>query len=102
MLITASEDQTLKMWNLQKTITTKKSTNLDVEPVYTFRGHTGGLIAITTITTITIPIVITITITITVTILPVSSSSPSPQARCSASACPVPVTSASPAGWMVV
>ena len=44
MLITASEDQTLKMWNLQKTITTKKSTNLDVEPVYTFRGHTGGLI----------------------------------------------------------
>ena len=99
-MITASEDQTLKMWNLQKTITTKKSTNLDVEPVYTFRGHTGGLIAITTITTITIPIVITITIT--VTILPVSSSSPPPQARCSACACPVPVTSASPAGWMVV
>ena len=31
VLITASEDQTLKMWNLQKTITTKKSTNLDVE-----------------------------------------------------------------------
>jgi len=47
VLITASEDQTLKMWNLQKTITTKKSTNLDVEPVYTFRGHTGPVLCLT-------------------------------------------------------
>jgi striatin 1/3/4 len=46
VLITASEDQTLKMWNLQKTITTKKSTNLDVEPVYTFRGHTGPVLCL--------------------------------------------------------
>ena len=46
MLITASEDQTLKMWNLQKTITTKKSTALDVEPVYTFRGHMGSVLCL--------------------------------------------------------
>jgi len=47
VLITASEDQTLKLWNLQKTITTKKSTALDVEPVYTFRGHTGPVLCLT-------------------------------------------------------
>ena len=46
VLITASEDQTLKMWNLQKTITSKKSTQLDVEPVYTFRGHTGPVLSL--------------------------------------------------------
>lgn len=46
VLITASEDQTLKMWNLQKTVTTKKSTNLDVEPVYTFRGHMGPVLCL--------------------------------------------------------
>merc|ERR1719347_95306 len=46
VLITASEDQTLKMWNLQKTITSKKSTQLDVEPVYTFRGHTGPVLCL--------------------------------------------------------
>ena len=46
-MITASEDQTLKLWNLQKTITTKKSTALDVEPVYTFRGHTGPVLCLT-------------------------------------------------------
>jgi len=46
VLITASEDQTLKLWNLQKTITTKKSTALDVEPVYTFRGHTGPVLCL--------------------------------------------------------
>ena len=37
VLITASEDQTLKLWNLQKTVPAKKSAALDVEPVYTFR-----------------------------------------------------------------
>ena len=51
VLITASEDQTLKMWNLQKTITSKKSTQLDVEPVYTFRGHTGPVLCLCVSTT---------------------------------------------------
>ena len=34
------------MWNLQKTITSKKSTQLDVEPVYTFRGHAGPVLCL--------------------------------------------------------
>uniref|UniRef100_A0A3B3ZDW7 Striatin n=1 Tax=Periophthalmus magnuspinnatus TaxID=409849 RepID=A0A3B3ZDW7_9GOBI len=39
VLVTASEDHTLKMWNLQKTAPAKKSASLDVEPIYTFRAH---------------------------------------------------------------
>lgn len=46
VLITASEDQTLKMWNLQKTVPAKKSAALDVEPVYTFRAHTGPVLSL--------------------------------------------------------
>lgn len=46
MLITASEDQTLKLWNLQKTVQTKKSSSLDVEPVYTFRAHQGAVLCL--------------------------------------------------------
>ncbi|RXG61362.1 Striatin-3 [Armadillidium vulgare] len=45
-LITASEDATLKLWNLQKTIPAKKSASLDVEPVYTFRGHMGPVLCL--------------------------------------------------------
>lgn len=37
VLITASEDHTLKLWNLQKTVPAKKTASLDVEPLYTFR-----------------------------------------------------------------
>uniref|UniRef100_A0A183B7Y0 WD_REPEATS_REGION domain-containing protein n=1 Tax=Echinostoma caproni TaxID=27848 RepID=A0A183B7Y0_9TREM len=33
-LVTASEDHTLKLWNLSKTVQAKKSTSFDVEPVY--------------------------------------------------------------------
>jgi len=47
VLITASEDQTLKLWNLQKTVPAKKSAALDVEPVYTFRAHTGPVLSLT-------------------------------------------------------
>lgn len=46
VLVTASEDQTLKLWNLQKTIPAKKSTSLDVEPVYTFRAHRGPVLSL--------------------------------------------------------
>lgn len=46
VLITASEDQTLKLWNLQKTIPAKKSASLDVEPVYTFRAHQGAVLSL--------------------------------------------------------
>ncbi|XP_059614600.1 striatin isoform X2 [Phlebotomus argentipes] len=46
VLITASEDHTLKLWNLQKTVPAKKSASLDVEPLYTFRSHTGPVMCL--------------------------------------------------------
>ncbi|KAL5009242.1 hypothetical protein ScPMuIL_014823 [Solemya velum] len=46
VLITASEDNTLKLWNLQKTVPAKKAASLDVEPVYTFRGHIGSVLSL--------------------------------------------------------
>ncbi|XP_048378591.1 striatin-3-like isoform X3 [Stegostoma tigrinum] len=46
VLITASEDRTLKLWNLQKTVPAKKSTALDVEPIYTFRGHIDPVLSL--------------------------------------------------------
>ncbi|XP_066553385.1 striatin isoform X2 [Amia ocellicauda] len=46
VLVTASEDHTLKMWNLQKTAPAKKSTSLDVEPIYTFRAHRGSVLCV--------------------------------------------------------
>ncbi|KAM4041171.1 striatin isoform 3-T3 [Anomaloglossus baeobatrachus] len=46
VLITASEDHTLKMWNLQKTAPVKKSASLDVEPIYTFRAHRGPVMCV--------------------------------------------------------
>ncbi|KER29616.1 hypothetical protein T265_03814 [Opisthorchis viverrini] len=50
MLVTASEDHTLKLWNLNKTVQAKKSTNFDVEPVYTFRGHDNPVLSLATYT----------------------------------------------------
>ncbi|XP_076361668.1 striatin-3-like isoform X6 [Tachypleus tridentatus] len=47
VLITASEDHTLKLWNLQKTVPAKKTASLDVEPIYTFRGHSGAVLCVT-------------------------------------------------------
>nr|XP_032803415.1 striatin-3-like isoform X2 [Petromyzon marinus] len=46
VLVTASEDHTLKLWNLQKTISGKKTASLDVEPIYTFRAHTGPVLSL--------------------------------------------------------
>ncbi|XP_020025386.1 striatin-3 isoform X2 [Castor canadensis] len=46
VLVTASEDHTLKLWNLQKTVPAKKSASLDVEPVYTFRAHIGPVLSL--------------------------------------------------------
>ncbi|XP_078262571.1 striatin-3 isoform X3 [Rhinoraja longicauda] len=46
VLVTASEDHTLKLWNLQKTVPAKKSTSLDVEPIYTFRAHLGSVLSL--------------------------------------------------------
>ncbi len=46
VLITASEDHTLKLWNLQKTVPAKKTASLDVEPIYTFRAHQGSVLCL--------------------------------------------------------
>ncbi|XP_014206120.1 striatin-4 isoform X2 [Copidosoma floridanum] len=46
VLITGSDDHTLKLWNLQKTVPAKKSASLDVEPLYTFRSHTGPVLCL--------------------------------------------------------
>ncbi|XP_077552052.1 connector of kinase to AP-1 isoform X2 [Haemaphysalis longicornis] len=46
VLITASEDHTLKLWNLQKTLPAKKTAALDVEPLYTFRAHVGPVLCL--------------------------------------------------------
>jgi striatin 1/3/4 len=43
LIVTASEDCTLKLWNLQKPPQTKKSSIYDLEPLYTFRGHKGAV-----------------------------------------------------------
>uniref|UniRef100_A0A672YAM9 Striatin n=1 Tax=Sphaeramia orbicularis TaxID=375764 RepID=A0A672YAM9_9TELE len=47
VLVTASEDHTLKLWNLQKTAPAKKCAALDVEPIYTFRAHSGAALCVT-------------------------------------------------------
>uniref|UniRef100_A0A8L0DW96 Striatin n=1 Tax=Oncorhynchus mykiss TaxID=8022 RepID=A0A8L0DW96_ONCMY len=46
VLVTASEDHTLKMWNLQKTAPAKKNASVDVEPMYTFRAHQGPVLCV--------------------------------------------------------
>lgn len=46
VLITASEDHTLKLWNLQKTVPARRSASLDVEPLYTFRQHSGAVLCL--------------------------------------------------------
>ncbi|KAM3865460.1 striatin [Diretmus argenteus] len=47
VLVTASDDHTLKLWNLQKTAPAKKCAALDVEPIYTFRAHCGAVLCVT-------------------------------------------------------
>ncbi|XP_015248017.1 PREDICTED: striatin-3-like isoform X1 [Cyprinodon variegatus] len=45
-LVTVSEDHTLKLWNLTKTVPAKKSASFDVEPIYTFRAHIGPVLSL--------------------------------------------------------
>ncbi|XP_078491586.1 striatin-3 [Ciona intestinalis] len=45
-VITASEDHTMKLWNLNKPLPSKKTQALDVEPIYSFRGHSGAVLSL--------------------------------------------------------
>ncbi|XP_077426147.1 striatin-like isoform X2 [Vanacampus margaritifer] len=47
VLVTASDDGTLKLWNLDKSAPAKKCASVDVEPVYTFRAHSGAVLCVT-------------------------------------------------------
>ncbi|XP_077381848.1 striatin-like isoform X2 [Festucalex cinctus] len=47
VLVTASDDGTLKLWNLDKTAPAKKCASVDVEPIYTFRAHSGAVLCVT-------------------------------------------------------
>ncbi|UJR37475.1 hypothetical protein I4U23_030178 [Adineta vaga] len=46
LVVTGSEDRTLKLWNLEKAAVLRKSTATaqDLEPIYTFRRHTGPVL----------------------------------------------------------
>uniref|UniRef100_A0A673MU99 Striatin-4-like n=1 Tax=Sinocyclocheilus rhinocerous TaxID=307959 RepID=A0A673MU99_9TELE len=46
VLLSASEDGTLKLWNLNKAMHSKKNAALDVEPIYTFRAHNGAVLSL--------------------------------------------------------
>ena len=47
VLVTGSDDSTLKVWNLQKASpSTRNNRIVDVEPVHTFRGHTGSVLSV--------------------------------------------------------
>ncbi|CAG0891293.1 unnamed protein product, partial [Cyprideis torosa] len=45
-LVTASDDGTLKLWNLQRPATGKKPSSMDLEPIHTFRGHTEAVLCV--------------------------------------------------------
>ncbi|XP_019858799.1 PREDICTED: striatin-3-like isoform X2 [Amphimedon queenslandica] len=45
MLVTGSEDATIKLWSIPKS-SQKKSAIIDVEPAFTFRGHTGPVLSL--------------------------------------------------------
>ncbi|VDM26603.1 unnamed protein product [Hydatigera taeniaeformis] len=47
ILLTGSEDCTLRVWSLAKRVQAKKSSCLDVEPMYTCRGHTAPVLCVT-------------------------------------------------------
>ncbi|CAF3681160.1 unnamed protein product [Rotaria sordida] len=48
VVITGSEDRTLKLWNLEKSAILRKSasTTQDLEPIYTFRRHTAPVLCV--------------------------------------------------------
>jgi striatin 1/3/4 len=45
LLVTGSEDKTIKVWSLQQS---KRSALVDGEPIHTLRGHTGSILSLVT------------------------------------------------------
>lgn len=45
-ILTGSEDHTIKLWNLNKTSPMRKGTTVEVEPIHTFRGHSGAVLSV--------------------------------------------------------
>jgi striatin 1/3/4 len=46
VMFTSSEDCTIKLWTIPKATPNKRSAIVDVEPAYTFRGHSTGVLSI--------------------------------------------------------
>ncbi|XP_065183430.1 striatin-4-like [Sycon ciliatum] len=44
MMLTASEDSTVKLWNLEKQPVGKRNALPELEPIHTFRGHKGAVL----------------------------------------------------------
>ncbi|KAK5578797.1 hypothetical protein RB653_008470 [Dictyostelium firmibasis] len=45
IMMSASEDSSIKIWNLNHLVPTKKSPSPEIEPLYTIRGHIGPVFA---------------------------------------------------------
>lgn len=45
-ILTGSEDHTVKLWNLNKTLAIRKGSAVEIEPIHTFRGHSGAVLSI--------------------------------------------------------
>ncbi|XP_028398527.1 striatin-like isoform X2 [Dendronephthya gigantea] len=45
-VLTGSEDHTVKLWNLNKTLPTRKGNAVEIEPIHSFRGHSGAILSI--------------------------------------------------------
>jgi len=46
LVLSGSEDQLVKVWNLSKPMSGKKMAQLDVEPVMNYRGHVGPVLTV--------------------------------------------------------
>ncbi|EDV29189.1 uncharacterized protein TRIADDRAFT_19874 [Trichoplax adhaerens] len=50
LLVSASDDQTLKLWNLQQkghVLSSSRNMQPEIEPLYTYRGHRGAILCTT-------------------------------------------------------
>ncbi|XP_046847886.1 LOW QUALITY PROTEIN: striatin-like [Xenia sp. Carnegie-2017] len=45
-ILTGSEDHTVKLWNMNKTTPTRKGNAVEIEPIHSFRGHSGAILSV--------------------------------------------------------